>query len=161
MRILAITAATGVDAHRGRTDFDFSLSGTWSRAEIDDLTEEGSGPLILFVEGHDVKTLTATAGLNMRSAFAVPFGTLLPSFRAELLHEFEDDARFVTTRFIRDTLGTSSPSLDRVDHNYGRVGLGLQGVFPYGWTASVEATQDVLREDLKFRNIQFTLYKSF
>jgi outer membrane autotransporter protein len=160
--VFALTAGTGLEAHRGRTDFDFSLSGTWSRANIDDLTEEGSGPLILFVEGHDVKSLTATAGFNVRSAFAVPFGTLLPSFRAEMLHEFEDGARLVTARFIRDTLGTEfTVPLDRVDRNYGRIGAGLQGVFPYGWSASVEATQDVLRSDLHFRTVQFTLYKSF
>lgn len=160
--VFAVSAGTHFDAHRGRTDFDFSLSGTWSRANIDDLEEEGSGPLILFVEGQDVKSLTATAGLNVRSAFAVPFGTLLPSFRAEMLHEFEDGARLVTARFIRDSLGTSfTVPLDRVDRNYGRIGAGLQGVFPYGWSASVEATQDVLRSDLDFRTVQFTLYKSF
>ena len=160
--VFAITAGTGLEAHCGRTDFDFTLSGTWSRASIDDLTEEGSGPLILFVEGHDVKSLVATAGFNVRSAFAVPFGTLLPSLRAEMLHEFEDGARFVTARFVRDTLGTSfTVPLDRPDRNYGRIGAGLQGVFPYGWSASVEASQDVLRSDLHFRAVQFTLYKSF
>jgi outer membrane autotransporter protein len=160
--VLAVTAGAGCDAHRGRTDFDFSLSGTWSRADIDDLTEEGSGPLILFVQGHEVKSLTATAGFNVRAAFEAPFGTILPSLRAEMLHEFEDGARFVTARFIRDSLGTSfTVPLDRVDRNYGRIGAGLQGVFPYGWSAAVEVMQDVLRDDLQFRNIQFTLYKSF
>jgi uncharacterized protein YhjY with autotransporter beta-barrel domain len=162
--VFAASAGTGLEAHRGRTDADLSLSGTWSRADIDDLTEEGTGPLLLFVQGHDVKSLVATLGFNARSAFAVPFGTLLPSVRAELVHEFEDSERFVTARFLRSRLAEAAAftiPLDSVDRNYGRVGLGLQGVFPHGWTASVEATQDVLRNDLHFRALQFTLYKSF
>jgi uncharacterized protein YhjY with autotransporter beta-barrel domain len=160
--VFALAAGTGLEAHTGRTDFDFSLGGTWSRANIDDLTEEGTGPLILFVQGQDIESLTGTLGLNVRSAFAVPFGTLLPSLRAELLHEFKSDARLVTARFLRDRLGTTfTVPLDRPDANYGRIGAGLQAVFPFGWSASVEATQDVLRSDLKFRNVQFNVLKSF
>ena len=159
--VFAVSGGTGFELHRGRTDFDFSLSGTWSRAEIDDLTEEGSGPLILFVQGHEIESLTGTIGFNLRSAFAVPFGTLLPSFRAEMVHEFEDGARFVTARFQRAPDSSFTIPLDQPDSNYGRVGAGLQGVFPYGWSVSIEAMQDVSRSDLHFRNVQFTVYKSF
>ena len=160
--VFAVTAGTGFEAHRGRSDFDLALSGTWSRASIDDLEEEGQGPLLLFVDGHDVKSLVATLGLNARTAFSVPFGSLLPSVRAEMVHEFEDAARLVTARFVNDRFNNSfTVPLDRVDRNYGRIGAGLQGVFPYGWSASLEATQDVLRNDLHFRTLQFTLYKSF
>ncbi len=160
--VFAVSAGTGFEAHRGRSDFDLALSGTWSRADIDDMEEEGPGPLILFVDGHEVKSLVATLGLNARTAFSVPFGSLLPSFRAEMVHEFEDSARLVTARFVNDRFDNSfTVPLDRVDRNYGRIGAGLQGVFPYGWSASLEATQDVLRDDLHFRTLQFTLYKSF
>jgi outer membrane autotransporter protein len=160
--VFAVSGGTGIEAHRGRTDFDFSLAGTWSRTDIDALTEEGSGPLILFVQGQEIDSLVATAGLNVRSAFAVPFGTLLPSVRAEMIHELRDGARLVTARFLRDRQGTSfTVPLDQPDANYGKLGAGLQGVFPYGYSASVEVTQDVLRSDLHFRTLQFTVYKSF
>ena len=160
--VFAFSAGTGFEAHTGRTDFDVSLSGTWTKASIDDLTESGSGPLILFVQGQDVESLVGTLGLNLRSAFAMPFGTLLPSVRAELIHEFKGDARLVTARFLRDRLGTSfTIPLDRPDENYGKVGAGLQAAFPYGWSASLEATQDVMRDDLKFRTVQFNVFKSF
>ncbi len=161
-RVFALSAGTGFDAHTGRTDFDLSLGGTWSRSDIDELSEEGVGPLLLFVEGHEVKSLTGTLGLNARTAFATPFGSLLPSLRAELVHEFEDSARLVTARFLRDRLNTSfTVPVDQPDANYGRIGAGLQAVFPFGWSASIEANQDVMRNDLKFRNVQFTVYKSF
>ncbi|HUR83316.1 MAG TPA: autotransporter domain-containing protein [Thermoanaerobaculia bacterium] len=160
--VFALSAGTGFDAHTGRTDIDLSLGGTWSRTDIDDLSEDGSGPLLLFVQGHAVKSLTATLGLDARTAFGVPFGTLLPSIRAELVHEFEDSARLVTARFLRDHLNTSFiVPVDEPDSNYGRIGAGLQAVFPFGWSASIEANQDVMRNDLKFRNLQFTVYKSF
>jgi hypothetical protein len=160
--VFAVSGVTGVEAHRGRTDFDFSVSGTWSQARIDDLTESGTGPLILFVQGHEVESLTGTGAFNLRSAFAVPFGTLIPSFRAEYVHEFRAGARLVTARFLRDQLNTSfTIPLDTPDSNYGRLGAGLQASFPYGWSAFVEVSQDVARSDLHFRTLQFNLMKSF
>lgn len=160
--VFAVSGGGGFEAHRGRTDIDFSLNGTWSRANIDDLTEEGTGPLILFVQGHEIESLTATAGLNVRAAFPVPFGVLLPSLRGELIHEFRGDARLVTARFIRDTLGTSfTIPLDQPDQNYGKVSAGLQAEFPRGWSAFAEVSQDVMRSDLEFRNLQFNIRKSF
>lgn len=160
--VFAVAAGTGLEAHRGRTDFDLTLSGTWSRASIDDLTESGNGPLILFVQGHDIDSLVATAGLSVRQAWPVSFGTLLPNFRAEMIHEFEGGARLVTARFLRDRLGTSfTIPLDQPDANYGKLSVGLQGVFPRGLSLYVEVTQDVLRSDLEFRMIQVNLSKSF
>ena len=160
--VFAVSGGAGIDLHRGRTDFDLSLTGTYSKSRIDDLTEEGSGPLILFVQGHDIESLVATAGLNVRAAWAVPFGTILPSARAELVHEFKNAARLVTARFLRDTLGTSfTVPLDQPDENYGRVAAGLQGVFPRGVSAFLEVTQDISRSDLRFRTLQFSVSKSF
>jgi hypothetical protein len=160
--VLAVAGVAGIDAHRGRTDFDFSLSGTWSRAQVDDLEESGSGPLILFVQGHEIESLLGGASLNVRGAFPVFFGTLIPSIRGELLHEFEDGARLVTAHFLRDRFGTSfTIPIDQPDGNYGRIGAGLQAEFPYGYSAFVEVTQDVMRDDLRFRTLQFNVRKSF
>ncbi|MBV8519403.1 MAG: autotransporter domain-containing protein [Acidobacteria bacterium] len=160
--LFALTAGGGVDAHRGRTDFDFALSGTWSRTRIDDLAESDAGPLVLFVDGHDIESLVANAGLDVRSAIAVPFGTLMPTFRGELVHEFRSAARLVTAHFLHDHLGTGfTIPVDQPDANYGKLSAGLQAVFPRGVSAFVEVTQDVARSDLRFRTLQFNLSKSF
>lgn len=160
--VFALAAGTGLEAHRGKTDFDLSLASTWSRAKIDDLTESGSGPLILFVQGHEIESLVATAGFNVRSAWPVPFGTLLPSFRAEMIHEFKSGARLVTARFLHDVGETSfTIPIDSPDVNYGKLGAGLQADFPHGVSAFVEVTQDVLRSDLHFRTLQFNVRKAF
>jgi len=160
--VLALAGVTGFEAHNGRTDFDLSLGGAWSRTEIDDLTEDGTGPLILFVQGHEIESLTGTGSLSVKSAFPVSFGTLLTNFRGELIHEFKSGARLVTARFLHDQLGTEfTVPMDQPDKNYGRVAAGLQALFAHGVSAYVEVTQDVLRDDLKFRTIQFIVQKSF
>lgn len=160
--VFAISGVTGIDAHRGRSEFDFSLGGTWSRATVDDLEESGSGPLILFVQGHEIESLTGNAALNLRATFPTPFGILVPSLRGEFVHEFRAGARLVTARFLRDRLNTSfTIPIDRPDSNYGRVSAGLQAGFGYGWSAFVEVSQDVAREDLEFRTVQFNIQKSF
>src|SRR5258706_1197903 len=160
--VFALAGGTGIEAHHGRTDFDLSLAGTWSRANIDDLTESGSGPLILFVQGHEIESLVTTAGLNVRSAWSVPFGVLLPSFRAEMIHEFKSADRLVTARFVRDTLRTSlTVPIDSPDQNYGKLGAGLQAEFPHGVSALIEVTQDVLASELPFRTLQLNVRKAF
>jgi hypothetical protein len=160
--VFALTAGTGLEAHQGRTDYDLSLSGTWSRADIDDLTENGDGPLILFVQGHEIESAVATAGLNVRTAIPTSFGNVLPMFRAEMIHEFKSGARLVTARFLRDSLNTAfTIPIDQPDPNYGRLSAGIQAVFPRGVSAFIEATQDVLRSDLHFRTIQVNVSKSF
>jgi len=160
--LFALTAGTGFDAHRGRTEFDLTLAGTYSRADIDDLSEEGNGPLILFVEGHEIESALATAGLNVRSVFAASFGDIIPSVRGEMIHELKGGARLVTARFLRDRLNTAfTVPVDRPDASYGKLSAGLQAVFPRGLSMFIEVTQDVLRSDLHFRNVQFNVSKSF
>lgn len=160
--LFAVTGGGGLDAHRGRTEFDATLSGTWSRADIDDLSEAGSGPLILFVQGHEIESLLANAGLNVRWTFPASFGVIVPSVRGELVHEFRGGARLVTARFLRDPLETGfTVPVDRPDENYGKLSAGLQAVFPRGLSLFVEVTQDVARSDLRFRNVQFNVSKSF
>lgn len=160
--VFTLAGATGVEAHRGRSEFEASLSGSWSRTRIGDLTENGSGPLILFVQGHEIDSLVATGSLSVRSARSVPFGTLFPYVRGEMVHEFHSAARLVTARFLRDSLGTSfTIPIDRPDANYGKVAAGLLSVFPHGISAYVDLTQDVFRSDLKFRTVQLNVDKSF
>jgi hypothetical protein len=87
---------------------------------------------------------------------------LLPTFRGEMIHEFKSGARLVTARFLRDSSESSfTIPLDRPDANYAKLAAGLQAVFPRGISAFVEVTQDVLRSDLRYRNIQFNVSKSF
>lgn len=160
--LFTLAGATGVEAHRGRSEFEASLSGSWSRTRIGDLTENGNGPLILFVQGQEIDSLVATGSLSVRSARSVPFGTLFPYVRGEMVHEFHSAARLVTARFLRDSLGTPfTIPIDRPDANYGKVAAGLLSVFPHGISAYVDVNQDVFRSDLKIRTVQLNVDKSF
>jgi len=160
--LFTLAGGTGLEAHRGRSEFEASLSGSWSRTRIGDLTENGSGPLILFVQGHEIDSLVATGSLSVRSAKSVPFGTLLPYVRGEMVHEFKSAARLVTAHFLRDSRVTSfTIPIGRPDANYGKVAAGLLSVFRHGISAYVDVTQDVFRSDLKFRTVQLNVDKSF
>jgi len=158
----AMSGGAGIDAHSGRTELELSLSTAWSRTNIHNLTENGDGPLILFVSGHGVDSFLTSGSVNVRSAFATSFGDLLPSFRAEVLHESEHNARQVRARFLRDPLNTIfTVPVDQPDANFAKLSAGLQAVFAHGVSAFVEFTQDVARSDLHFRTVQFNVSKSF
>jgi uncharacterized protein YhjY with autotransporter beta-barrel domain len=160
--LFTLAGATGLEAHSGRSEFEASLSGSWSRTRIGDLAENGSGPLILFVQGHEIDSLLATGSFSVRSARSLPFGTLFPYVRGEMIHEFKSAARLVTARFLHDSFDTSfTIPIDRPDANYGKVAAGLLSVFTHGISAYVDVTQYVFRSDLKFRTVQLNVNKSF
>jgi hypothetical protein len=158
----AVAAGGGLEAHHGKTDFDLTLSATWSRADINHFSESGAGALVLFVDDHTVDSAVGNLGFNVRSVWSAPFGDLLPSFRAELLREIKTPSRFVSARFVRDPdNNVFSVPLDQRDASYGKLSAGLQAVFAHGVSAFVEVTQDVLRSDLRSHSVQVNVSKSF
>ncbi len=130
------------------TGYSFT-SGAWSYGphvrvnyvdtDIDGYTESGAFGLDLRVDDQDVRSLTTDLGANVSYAVSTGFGVLTPYARGEWEHEFEDDARSITARFVADpnqtrlVLRTSSP-----DRNYFRVGTGVAATFAEGMSAFVD-----------------------
>ena len=134
------------------TGYDFTARGftfgpygriNYLKADIDafqehiDNTNPGFG-LALSIDDQDVESLTWVLGGQGSYALSTRFAVLLPQVRFEWEHEFLNDRRTVTARFVSDPANT--PILldtDRPDRDYFNFGAGLSAVFQRGTSAFV------------------------
>jgi outer membrane lipase/esterase len=138
--------------------YDFSVGGVtfgplvrlnYIRLDIDGYQEEidneddGFG-WVLDVDSQDVESLISVLGGQVSYAISTGFGVLLPQVRFEWQHEFEDDSRTITARFVHDPgdpeTNQRTPinyTTDDPDRDFFNVGAGLSATFRGGVAAFV------------------------
>ena len=87
----------------------------------------------------DVESLTTVLGGRASYAISTGLGVLLPQVRIEWEHEFKNDSRLLTARFVNDPVGqpilftTGNP-----DRNYANLGVSLSATFRRGIAAFID-----------------------
>lgn len=100
-------------------------------------TAAGFG-LTLAFEDQTVESLVNVLGTQASYAISTGFGVLLPQVRVEWRHEFKNDRRTITARFINDPTRTPLVLVtDNPDRDYFNLGTGLSGTFRGGVSAFV------------------------
>ncbi len=145
-----------------------SLGGGWTRqseaisiggfvgadlveASIDGYQERGAPGFNLAVDDQKIRSLLASARLQISYAASLKMGVLLPTLRFAYLHEFEDDSRLTIASFVDDPLGIpfATPTANP-DRDYFRLGLGVSATFARGRVAFLFVEQDLDRDDLDY-----------
>ncbi|MGH8499089.1 MAG: autotransporter outer membrane beta-barrel domain-containing protein, partial [Methylococcales bacterium] len=104
--------------------------------QVDGFQESGGNGWALRIGQQNVHSLKTTLGAQTSYAISTSFGVLLPSFRAEYIHEFMDNSRNFTLSLAGDPLAQPANIVTlKPDRNYAVVGAGLSGTFPYGTSA--------------------------
>jgi uncharacterized protein YhjY with autotransporter beta-barrel domain len=155
--------------------YDFNVSGftfgplarmNYIRLDIDGYQEEidndssGFG-WALDVDSQDVESLTSILGGQVSYAISTGLGVLLPQVRFEWQHEFKDDSRTITARFVHDpgfpeTNGQQTQinyTTDDPDRDFFNVGAGLSATFRGGVAAFVYYETVLGLEDVTAHNI--------
>ncbi|MDH3378888.1 MAG: autotransporter outer membrane beta-barrel domain-containing protein, partial [Gammaproteobacteria bacterium] len=123
--------------------------------------ENGGSGLALAVERQDIKSLTSALALEITKALSMRWGVLQSSGRVEWEHEFEDDDRLVTSRFVADPRIPFSISSDVPDRNYFNLGFALSATLPRG-LAAFASYETVLGQDtIRKHTIDFGVRKEF
>jgi outer membrane autotransporter protein len=130
-------------------------------ATIDGFTEEGAGGLNLVYDEQKFKSLTANIGVRATYAWNLPWGVLLPHFRADYVREFEDDVDVFGVRFAADPDAASTPPIlvetDNPDTSYWRLAAGLSAQFQYGVSGYVEYQRLESFDFISFQDISIGL----
>ncbi len=131
----------------------WSLGGygglSWVDSEIDGYAEQGAGPFNLAIAGQDVESLLSEAGVELAYAASQSWGVLRPTVRLSYLHEFEDDARLIRSRFVEDLTANEFviPTEDP-DRDYFNLTAGLTATLARGRTLYLIYDTDLGRQDL-------------
>jgi outer membrane lipase/esterase len=156
--------------------YDFTVNGwtvgplvrlEYMKLNIDAYREEinNSAPgfgLNLAFEDQDVESLMFVLGGQASYAISTAFGVLLPQARIEWRHEFKNDSRTVTARFVNDP--TRTPLLlvtDDPDRNFFNLGAGLSATFRGGVAAFVYYETVLGLADVSAHNVVFGVRLEF
>jgi outer membrane lipase/esterase len=102
-----------------------------------DNTANGFG-LALAFDDQNVESLLHVLGVQASYAISTGIGVLLPQVRAEWRHEFKNDARTITSRFVFDPLRTPLALVtDSPDRDFFALGVSLSATFRGGVAAFV------------------------
>jgi len=110
------------------------------RAEIDGFEEDGADGLNLEFDDHNSESLTTNLGLEASYSISTAFGVIVPSVRAEYVHDFLIDDDGADVSYAADPTGLSAFEIttEAADRDYGIVGAGVAATFPAGWAAFVD-----------------------
>lgn len=110
---------------------------TYVRVNIDSYQEKPANAtaadsgLLLAIDEQTVESLTTALGGEASYSFDTRYGVFSPHLRFDWTHQFLNDSRLITSRFLNDpTLTSFSVPTDSPDRNYFNLGIGAKAVFP-------------------------------
>jgi outer membrane lipase/esterase len=156
---LSFGLGTGYDFRRAAWTYGPYLRLTYLKTDIDGFQEriDGTSPgfgLALAYEDQDIESLQTALGLHISYAISTAFTVLVPQLLFEWVHEFLDDSRTVTARYVNDPNGVAIPfATDDPDRNFFNLGVALSSVFRRGTSAFVYyqntlGLRDVTKHDI-------------
>lgn len=148
LRWLSIDA--GRDFVRESLSLGIYGGATWTRSAIDSYSEQdvsGTGLAMRF-EGLERGSLLGVLGTRLAYTFSTATGVIVPQLEVQWQNEFDDDAETIDASFLLDSQGNRFRLQgDRPDRSFGQVGLSLLAVFGGGWSAFVDYSRLVARDD--------------
>jgi outer membrane autotransporter protein len=135
------TLGVGYDLNFGAWSVGPYVRGRYTRSRVEGYTEtdlSGSG-LALIVSDTTSTSLTSVVGARVSYPISTSFGVIVPQARAEFEHEFRDNPRTTTSRFLLDGAGPSfGVTTDGPDRNYFNLGAGAVLILPNGWMPFID-----------------------
>ncbi|HET9843603.1 MAG TPA: autotransporter domain-containing protein [Gammaproteobacteria bacterium] len=117
----------------------------YSHLDSKRLEETGAGALNLSVEYDDVNEVVLGGGLRLGYIMEMDYNVqLMPHLRAQVFHDFENDAQISTANFVGLGGAFVTPGLSPDDTTF-RVGAGLDVACPHNWYFTINY-------DYKFRD---------
>ncbi len=132
-----VTAGAGLGYDTQKGGYSGGLYGrlSFARTEVDGFTETDLSGLQMGVDDETGRSLVATLGWQGSFAASTSWGVVLPQFRVEYEHEFENDVETVTTRYLLDPSRTTFQLTGEApDEDFINVAAGLVIVAPRGWS---------------------------
>jgi outer membrane lipase/esterase len=159
-------------------DFSFNITGgydfheqgltygpygrvSYQNVQIDGYQESPSNPgaagfgALATIGKQNAVSLQTALGGQLSYAISTTFGVLMPTVRAEWVHEFHDGSKPLNWSFSsvpnQTTLFTNAG--DGADRNFGNLGAGLSATFPHGASAFLFYEAMVGRDNLAEHSI--------
>ena len=161
---VALSIGGGYDFYHKGLSFGPVARINFFNAGIDSYAESSSTGFEFDYDSQDVESLTSILGGQLSYAISTSNGIFTPQLLFEWAHEYKDDSRFITARFVYDTSSTPLPfnlQTDDPDRDYFNLGVGLSATFAEGKSAFIFYETNLQREDINLDTISAGLRLTF
>ncbi len=134
---LGLSSTATIDYRFGKLLISPYMRVDYVNANIKGYRETGGSGLALAIEKQNTKSFATALAIRASQAISQRWGVLVPSAYAEWEHEFKDDDRLITARFVEDPSAAFSIRTDVPDRDYFKLGAALSATFPRGKSAYI------------------------
>jgi outer membrane lipase/esterase len=132
----------GYDFHQQGLTYGPYGRVSYQNVQIDGYQENASNPgstgfgAVTSIDKQNAVSLQTALGGQLSYAISTSFGVLMPTARAEWVHEFHDGSRPVNWKLSNIPTQTTIVNVsDGADRNFGNLGAGLSATFTHGASA--------------------------
>jgi uncharacterized repeat protein (TIGR01451 family) len=130
----------------------------YTKLDFDRIVDEmDTGPgngLGLTIDARSLTSVASEIGAKFTYAHSTDWGVVTPHIQVEWEHEFKDDPKALTARFLADPNGTPfSLSGEEIDTDYFRLSLGLSLILTKGRSGFLLYEQTLGRDGFKQQNL--------
>jgi len=136
-RQLGLSSTATIDYRMGRLLISPYIRVDYVNADIKGYRETGGSGLALAIAKQQTKSFATALAVRASQAISQRWGVLVPSAYVEWEHEFKDDGRLITARFVEDPTVAFSIPTDAPDRDYFKLGVALAATFPRGKSAYI------------------------
>ena len=116
----------------------------YTKVKQDGFTETGGSVFDLIVDEQSHKSVRGTAQVRLSKVFEMSnSGILVPYIRAGVAHEFEDDLRAITARFVGDPDGAFTIFGEVPRETTGIFGVGVAAILNETWSVAVDYSGEI------------------
>jgi outer membrane autotransporter protein len=133
----------GYNFNRQALTFTPNARLDYVKTDIDGFSEEfnnkdAGASLGMEIDSQKLQSLTLTLGVQADYVISQSWGILIPHANLDYVHEFKDDVRQLTGRFLEDAGGeTFTWNSEAPDRDYFNLGLGISAQFSQGRAAFI------------------------
>jgi outer membrane lipase/esterase len=110
----------------------------YTSSSVDALNEQGGNGWAMHIDEQAFESLQTAGGLQLAYAINLPWAVIIPTARAEYIHEFQNDSRAIQAYYLQDTSKTRFNIItDNPDRDYIVASAGLSAQFAHGISAFV------------------------
>ena len=156
---LSFSLGGGYEFNKGAFSFGPVGQLQYINADVDGYQERAADPSAsgsgwtVELEDQEYESLTLSLGGQTSYAMSQSWGVLVPQARFDWVHEFDDDNRLVSGRFLGDPSRTRfTLPTDESDSDYFNLGVGVSAIFSEGKSAFFYYQTTVGFEDLEHHN---------
>ena len=160
-RQLGLSVSLGKDLSRGAWLFTPYVRAEYVEAKVNGYNESGGSGLALAYDDQTVHSFISAAAARVSKTISAPSGVYTPSAHLEWEHQYRNDQRMITARFVEDPSAPFQISTDSPDRNYFNLGLSMAATWPGGRSGFVSYEMVLGQSNLSSYTFDFGVRQEF